>query len=82
MFILTFSQIGDEVKGIVSVVSRVVQLTPHSLCHGRQSDGELSGCLLKANLTVHLQKQLSARGCWQGSWAGLQERENTKYPAS
>lgn len=24
-----------KLKGIVSVVSRVVQLTPHSLCHGR-----------------------------------------------
>lgn len=40
------------------------------------------GVYSKPNLTVHLQSQLSARDCWQGSWAGLQRRENTKYPAS
>lgn len=38
-----------ELKGSVTLVSRIVQLTHHLYC-GRQlgADGEVGGCLLKA----------------------------------
>lgn len=62
-----------ELKGSVTLVSRIVKLTYHSQCRKRQSgsDGEVSGCLLKAK-----PNSLSAEAALsQGMLAGLVFRE-------